>query len=67
MTTWKHRDSELDRTCGKPVPLVEETIFGKVSEPFCAACDGEVYRTVPLASLALAPRDEHGEVIGEGW
>ena len=22
---------------------------------------------VVLASLALAPRDEHGEVIGEGW
>ena len=22
---------------------------------------------VVLASVALAPRDEHGEVIGEGW
>lgn len=41
---WRHRDSELERTCGEVVgPVVRETIFGEVSEPFCAACDGEAY------------------------
>jgi len=44
--SWKHRDSELDRTCGKPLPMVRETVFGPgkgTSEPFCARCDGETY------------------------
>ena len=39
MTVWKHRDSELDRTCGVPIATANEP-----DGPICADCDGEVYR-----------------------
>jgi hypothetical protein len=48
MNQWKHRDSELDRTCGKlPTPVTRE-VNGVVSAPFCASCDGDVYKVHPL-------------------
>lgn len=53
MATWKHVDSELDRTCGLPVTIITDT-----GERICRACGGDVYRTGEMHDPELAWLEE---------
>ncbi len=58
---------------GRTLDTSQEPVYADLEgEPwkgyYCAEHGRSQHATgAILASLALAPRDEHGEVIGEGW